>query len=445
MTSTAGHQSEDARFADAVPGFSNVLKVTFCVHDKPDSVGGPVTWIQRLLPELRRRGIDARCLFLLHWGDSGPGLTALRAQGFDCRAALCHDRTEDRVHWILERLRENPPDVFVPNLVVAGYFAGRWARAAGIPTVGVLHSDHAFYQALQSEFVFGPEPFRVSGIVCVSRALEQEVLARKPARTILRRIPCGVPIPSKRVQRPHSGFRVAFVGRLADEAKRISDVTRAFCRVVKEIPGTEAVIYGDGPERRAVEEILATDGAGLPVWLGGVVTSDRVQERLLDCQVIVLLSDYEGLPIALMEAMACGCVPVCLRVRSGIPELVEDNVTGLLVNDRGDDFVKAIRRLRDDPILWERLSRAARSFINPRFSNDACAEEWAELLHAVQGQASPRRRIRIPKRLRLPAPHPALESARDREPSPSMPLLLYRRGRILGGRIKRKLLRQSLP
>ena len=99
------------------------MKVTFCVYDKPDNVGGPVTWVQRLLPALRERGIESRCLFLLHWGDTGPALRALRAQGFDCQAILAPDHTEDRVRWILDRVRADPPDVFVPNLVIAGYFA----------------------------------------------------------------------------------------------------------------------------------------------------------------------------------------------------------------------------------------------------------------------------------------------------------------------------------
>jgi len=419
-------------------------RVTFCVYDKPGHVGGPVTWIIRLVPALRSLGIDVNCLFLLHRGDTGPALSALRADGVDCRSVICHDRTEDRVRWILERLRENPPDVFVPNLVVAGYFAGRWARASGIPTVGVVHSDDEFYRALQDDFVFGHPAFRVAALVCVSRELEQQVTLRTPFETIVRRIPCGVPIPERRVTRSPSALRIAYVGRLADEQKRASDVARALCRVVREVPGTEAVLYGDGPEAQKVAGIIESDGAGLPVRLGGSIESELVQERMLECDVIVLLSDYEGLPIALMEAMACGCVPVCLRVRSGIPELVEDGVTGLLVDDRGDDFVRAIRRLRDEPELLEALSHAARAFIEASYSNDDCARDWASLLRELRGRATPRRRLRVPSRIRLLPLNATLESVELRRPLPSLPERVYRRGRLLAGRVKRVLLGQPV-
>jgi glycosyltransferase involved in cell wall biosynthesis len=421
-----------------------VLKVTFVAYDKPDNVGGPPAWLQRLLPALRGNGIEARCLFLLHWGETGPSVEFLRAQGFDCPAILAPATTEERVRWILTRLRENPPDVFVPNLVVAAYLAARWVRQAGIPTVGILHSDDAFYRGLQDQFVFGRKLDQLSAVVCVSQELERQVQARKPAVTRVARIGYGVPVPETTVRHQPAGLRLAYVGRLAEEQKRISEVTRALCRITREIVGTEAVIYGDGPERESVERILASEGAGLPVRLAGLIDSNRIQEHLLACDVIVLLSDYEGLPIALMEAMACGCVPVCLRMRSGIPELVDDGVTGLLVDDRGDDFVAAIRRLRDDHALWEKLSQAARARIKERQSIAASAGEWIELLGEIDCQSPSPHLIKLPRYLRLPAVHPALASADVRRVGPPLSVRFYRRTRMLAGHFKRRLLGQPL-
>lgn len=417
--------------------------MTFCIYDKPDSVGGPVTWVRTLLPGLRDRNIDVRCLFLLHWGDFGPALSSLRAQGFDCRAVVAHDRTEDRVKWILEQLREDPPDVFVPNLVVAGYHAARWAREAGIPTIGVLHSDDDFYCALVDEFIFGAPQFRLSGVVCVSRELERQVRERRPSTTLVRRIPYGVPLPAPHLRNPDR-LKLVFAGRFAEEQKRISDVAHALCRAVRELPGTEAVLYGDGPDRSAVERILLAEGAALPVSLGGLVPAASIQEKFLDADVVVLLSDYEGLPIALMEAMACGCIPVCLRTRSGIDELVEDGITGLLVNDRGDDFVRAIQRLIADPALRERLSNAARDRIAAAFSTEVCSSAWTSLLLEMRGQRKPRRSVRVPGTLRLPPANPHLESPDYRRRLPSLPVRAFRRGRILAGRVRRTLLGRPL-
>jgi glycosyltransferase involved in cell wall biosynthesis len=246
------------------------MKVTFAAYDKPDNVGGPPAWLQRLLPALQMRGIEVRCLFFLHWGESGPSVEFLRGRGFDCPAILAPATTEERIRWILERLRENPPDIFVPNLVVAAYLAGRWIRQAGIPTVGILHSDDAFYRGMQDQFVFGRPVDRLTVVVGVSLELERQVMARKPETTRVARIGYGVPVPEMTVRRQPAGLRLAYVGRLAEEQKRISEVARALCRVTREVLGTTAVIFGDGPDRVAVERILASEGDGLPVRLGGL-------------------------------------------------------------------------------------------------------------------------------------------------------------------------------
>lgn len=424
-----------------------MLKATFCVYDKPHNVGGPVTWVQQLLPALRTLGIESRCLISLHHGDTGPALAALTRQGFDCVAVARPDNIEDETRWILDCLRDDPPDVFVPNLVLAGYFAARSVRAAGIPTVGIIHSDDDFYRALTDEFVFGPPAFQLSALVCVSRALDEQVSQRRPQRTLVRRIPYGVAVPDTRVMRtPQANLRLVFVGRLAEEQKRISDLTTALCRAVREIEGVEAVMYGDGPDRAAVEAILKRDGAGMPVRLGGLVDSNVIQQRLLECDVFVLLSDYEGLPIALMEAMACGCVPVCMRGRSGIPELITDGETGVLVEDRGDSFVGAIRLLKDNFVLWERLSAAARLRVSEGYSSDASAANWAALLEEMaHSNAQPARPIRVPRRLGLPAPNRHLEGPHQRDRRPGLPVRVFRRGRMLAGRLRRTLLRQPVP
>jgi len=417
-----------------------MLKVTFCAYDKPDAVGGPMSWLQRLLPALRQHGIEARCLFFLHQGTSGPAVEYLTAQGFDCPTILAPATSEERIRWIGERLRENPPDVFVPNLVVAAYLAGRWLRAAGIPTVGVLHSDDAFYQGLQNQFLFGRNSDRLTAVVCVSAELERQLLERHGESKVTR-IGCGSPLSEFIVKRRPGVLRVAYVGRLAEEQKRILELAHAFCKMVRDIPGTEAVIYGDGPERDSVEQILAAEGGGLAVRLGGLIDSNRMQEAMLACDVMVLLSDYEGLPIALMEAMACGCVPVCLRMRSGIPELVEDGVTGLLVDDRQDGFVTAIRRLREDPDLWERLSQAARTRIQQEHSSEAGALKWAGLLHELHRETPAKRPIRIPRKLRLPPVHPALATADLRAPSNLAKITRFlKHPRLHAGKFKRRLL-----
>jgi glycosyltransferase involved in cell wall biosynthesis len=390
------------------------MKITICAYDSPNLVSGPNTWLRRILPELRERGVEGKVLFITQPGDC-PTLRALLGQGFECAWKEGPVYTEQRVRWFLDQVTKDPPDVFVANVVAAAYYAARWIRNAGIPTVGVIHSDHDFYRAMIEQFALGPPEYRLTGLVCVSRYLKTELLEDKPPATVVMRIPCGVPVPQQLTASPTGTFRLVYVGRLVEEAKRISQVTEALCRAVREVPHTEAVIYGEGPDRGSVERILAHAGP-LPVRLAGGVDCSVIQQELLQSHAFVLLSDYEGLPIALMEAMACGVVPICLRTRSGIPELVEQGVTGCIVGDRADEFVAAVRHLRDDVGLWQRLSHAVRDKIVSEYSMETVGDRWMEFLDQLRDRAGRRRSIEHPMRLKLPPVHPALACDDTRRP-----------------------------
>jgi colanic acid/amylovoran biosynthesis glycosyltransferase len=341
------------------------------------------------------------------------------------------------VRWIFDRLAEDPPDVFVVNAVYpAAYYAGRWLREAGIPTVGICHGGvHSFYQGLLDEFVLARTAYQVSALVCVSNWLQHNVLKQLRNGVLIRNIPCGVPIPESVAKKPNGRLKLAYVGRLAEEQKRISEVTHGLCRAVREVPGTEALIYGDGPARAAVEQILREQGNGLPVQLVGFVENDQIPRHLSECHAVVLLSDHEGLGLALLEGMASGVVPIGLRGAPGVTELVVDGLTGLLVGDRGDEFVAAVRRLREDPALWERLARSAHAKVEADYSEQVCADRWQELFHKLVNSSGPRKPLRIPRRLHLPPVHPALTWL---DPRPHQEWI--RRARRFASRVKHQYL-----
>jgi glycosyltransferase involved in cell wall biosynthesis len=267
----------------------------------------------------------------------------------------------------------------VINLSGAGYLATRWVRRSGIPSIGILHSDDAFYRRIFDEFVVGPAGNCLSDLVCVSEFLAQTVAGANTA-TSMHLIPYGVPIPDRTADVSKSPLRLIYVGRLVEEQKQILEVSRALCRVVREVPGTEAVIYGNGPDRGRLERCLEKENVGTGVRVAGQIDNADIQNVMLEADVLILLSDYEGLPIALLEAMACGLVPVCLRIRSGVGQLVEPGKTGFLVEDRGDSFVATIRAIASDPELRSRVATAARAKIAAQYSDALNASRWMQLL-----------------------------------------------------------------
>jgi len=124
-------------------------------------------------------------------------------------------------------------------------------------------------------------------------------------------------------------------------------------------------------------------------------------------------------------------VPIGLRGAPGVTEFVVDGLTGLLVGDRGDEFVAAVRRLREDPALWERLARSARAKVEADYSEKVCGDRWQELFHKLVNSSGPRKPLRIPRRLHLPPVHPALTWL-DSRPHQA----LIRRARRFASRVK---------
>jgi len=392
-----------------------VKKLVFCAYDKPESIGGPVTWLMHLLPFLKKNGFDVTCLIMFHVSDTGPLYKHLKSSGISCKTTPYLPSTQDNIQWILSCLKDIKPDIFLPNLVVAGYYAARWAQEAGMYTIGMSHSDDPFYHALQAEFLEGSKKFKLDGMVCVSDELEQQLQPdSKDDGRIIKKIPYGVSIPDSKSHFDAEKLRVVYVGRLAEEQKRITEVATAFCKMVSQLSNVEAIFYGDGPDRSNVEKILASHGNTVPVTMAGSVPVDKIQEALLQAHVIVLLSDFEGLPIAILEAMACGVVPVCLHMNSGISEQIENGVTGFIVNDRDTHFIETIKLLSKDKILWNQMSINAKNYISNHFRIEKSHENWVRFLNQIPQRQQTQ--IIIPKHMELPPVHKELARADRRKP-----------------------------
>ena len=147
-------------------------------------------------------------------------------------------------------------------------------------------------------------------------------------------------------------------------------------------------IVGEGPMREELEALLERLDLGEVVRLRGALPQHRIPEFLARGEVFVLPSvvqrdgQMEGIPVALMEAMAAGLPVVSTRL-SGIPELVEDGEHGLLVRpDDPEALADAVARLLDDPDRARAMGRAGREKVDEEFSLAGCTAALLEALDA---------------------------------------------------------------
>jgi len=188
-------------------------------------------------------------------------------------------------------------------------------------------------------------------------------------------IHCGVDTRRFRpTRRPPSAapFRILCVGTL-HEVKGQRYLLEALRLLVARGVDAACTFVGDGPDREALARRAAELGVAARVDLAGARTRGEVAQMLAAADVLAAPSvptrsgKREGIPVALMEAMASG-VPVVASRISGIPELVEDGVSGLLVppGDPGA-LADALASLCGNPPLAIRLTRVARAKVEREF------------------------------------------------------------------------------
>jgi colanic acid/amylovoran biosynthesis glycosyltransferase len=179
---------------------------------------------------------------------------------------------------------------------------------------------------------------------------------------------------------PEPPFSVLCVGTL-HEVKGQGYLVEA-CRLLADASvDLTCTFVGDGPDRAALASQIRAAGLEGRVVLAGRRTRAELVEHLRAAHVLVAPSvptsegKREGIPVVLMEAMASG-IPVVASGISGIPELVEDGVSGLLVPPRDPRAVAhALRRLLDDAPLRQQLGAAGREKVVREFDSHTNAAE----------------------------------------------------------------------
>jgi glycosyltransferase involved in cell wall biosynthesis len=303
----------------------------------------------------------------------------------------CHPRPSPRDELDLPQLLRlvGPPDVIHAHSSKAGFLV-RLAAALRGRRSQTIFTPHAW-----SFWAVGGKEARTytalermaahwcRTIVTVSESEREAGLAAKvgrPEQYMV--IPNGIDLDKyARDPAPVPG-RIVMVGRLSRQ-KRPDVALRAFAELRRSHPEARLDVLADGPLRRETEELLAELGLGDAVRLLG----DRpdVADRLAEAACLLLTSDYEGCPLAVLEAMAAGVPVVATDVR-GVRELVRHGETGLLAEARRPDLLAAqLSDLLADPQKARAMGLAGRRLARAQFSSQRMLADVEGLYREVAG------------------------------------------------------------
>ena len=263
---------------------------------------------------------------------------------------------------LVELLRRNRPDVI---LCYFGDIAMRLlpvAQAAGIPVVAYLHGDFQFLLNRWYRWSLARTVQQFAAVVVINPIEREWMIRHGLPEEKLHMIPCGAPTDVFRPcpQRREGPVRFVMVSRLSP-AKGCEWSIRAFARVAQELPDSELHLYGDGPLRQQLEQIVGQLGLASQVRFHGWINETQLATVLPQYDIFLQHSlDKEGFGVSIVEAEACELPVVVTQVR-GIVEHVVPGETGLFVPERDiSAMASAMLKLALSPGLRQRLGKAGR-------------------------------------------------------------------------------------
>jgi len=190
-------------------------------------------------------------------------------------------------------------------------------------------------------------------------------------------------------ERPIDGaWRILQAARLVPK-KGVATSLEAFVRFHRRFPHSRFIIAGSGPEKERLETLAMTLGISQAVEFVGFLSSDQLMEEFRKAHIYLHPSelaagDVEGIPNALLEAMATGLPPVSTQ-HGGIPEVIEDGFSGLLCPERSPEaLAAALIRLAEEPelaaVMGKAASARAKALFSPKKQAAAVEQIYREAL-----------------------------------------------------------------
>lgn len=263
------------------------------------------------------------------------------------------------------------------------------ARRRRVPLVAYFHGDFQFYDNRWYRWSLRQCASHFSAIIVVTDAERRWMLEHGVDAERVHWIPCGAPTDLFRLRDSAAAgpTRFVMVSRLSVE-KGCDLSIRAFAIVSKELYSCELHLYGDGPKRELLQELVAELGIKDRVIFHGYVDERRLAERLPGYDVFIQHTvGREGSPVSVVEAMACG-LPVVATPAGDIGRQVVAGETGLLV-EKGDvpAMAAAMLELVRSPELRRRLGKAGRERAVTMYDSSLLTRRLEQVLLNVAGDA----------------------------------------------------------
>lgn len=349
------------------------------MHDRANHMGGPSVNLRRLLPELTKRGHSIH-LICFHSG-AHPNGDILKKMGVHCHFKKINVVSKITVPWVIDRCIEIEPDIVIGDVSTQVLLAGRWLRKSGIPVVNTMRGNDDLNWG-KATFFSVPGKWQSSGIVFVSEYLQNTFIERVETAIIQKVIPSGV-LPSNHfTEQQKEQLGIVYSGRLTNRIKNVHLIVDIFVAMAKKYPTLTFALIGEGEEKQNIENLIQTNGLSKQILLKSPLSGQDYKAFLAAYQMIILASDSEGMPGAIMDGMSCGLIPVVAPFK-GIDGLVLHGENGFIAEDSYGSIMDYLESCISDGNLRLRMSKRAIESIDEYFSVASAADSWERLFEEL--------------------------------------------------------------
>lgn len=389
----------EVRGLDAEEKFE-ISRLSVCHIVSGDVWGGAEAQVASLLKELHREpGLTLRAIVL----NEGRLAQELRDAGIEVKLIAEREKRFPQIFLEAARyLKDKQVQLLHSHRYKENLLALLLSRRRGIRfLVRTQHGRmeaHAGFKGLKQRFYYAADAqlarHFADKVISVSNDLTgylEKFLAPRQIAVIrngidLNEVRCEL-TPAAAKQRlgvPEDAPVVGIACRL-QRVKRLDLFLRAAGKIAERLPDAIFLIAGEGPEEDSLGELVQRFGLEGRVRLLGHRSDAYAVLRAMD--VLLITSDHEGLPMVLLESLALG-VPVVSRRIGGIPEVIQDRVSGLLVpTGNPDALAEACFAILRDHRLAKTLAEAGTKVVAEDYSSSRNAADVLELYRSLAKQA----------------------------------------------------------
>ncbi len=371
-------------------GSAPPIGIAFCITQLEP--GGAERALVELVERLDRRQFEPVVYCLGPRPVGNPTSLADRLEQAGASVHCLGARRLVQAPWILRRLARrmaaDAPEIVQTFLFHANVLGALAARRSGVPHVvsGIRVAEHRYRWHLA---LARWSDRWVERHVCVSQAVQDfsRARGRLPQQKLIV-IPNGVDVARFAAARPcdlaafgvEAGHRViTHVGRL-DEQKGATELVRLMPQVLQKFDEHDLLLVGAGPQRASLERLTRELGLDRRVHFAGF--RDDVPEILAASDLLVLASQWEGMPNVVLEAMAAG-KPVVASGVEGVAELLGASAAQIAPAGNPQVFAEKVTAILQNPALAAQLGSQNRRRAEQLFSLEAMAAAYQQLYRSL--------------------------------------------------------------